>query len=143
MPVHLCRARVPQDFHGLFSALRFRFDKNKLAIVIKVHGVSADHVGRQVIIGKMGFEGLDDRVLGMLSRLSSPFRFGVAAPCRRRTIPRRKDRGSATTRLSPHDSLIINCVFKPRASQSLDGFFQVESVVEYPHDSCHMSGRDG
>jgi hypothetical protein len=136
MPIHPRGAALPQDLHGLLGALGAGFDKDELAIVIERHGVGLDHVGRQVIIGKMGFKGLNNGVLAVLAPLRQRSGFDIA-PKHRRSRARRKDR-TDVARLSRHDGLIVNSVFKSRASQSLYGFVQVPGVVEYPNDGRHL-----
>jgi hypothetical protein len=136
--IHPRGATLSQDFHRLLGALRIGLDQDKLAIVVERNGVGVDHICRHMMIGKMGFESLDDCVLCMLARLVSPLGFGTAAPCCWRSIARRKDRRTAATWLSPHDALIINRILKPCPSQSLDAFFQVPGVVKYPYYSSHF-----
>ena len=92
--------RFPQDFHRLLGAMGIGLDQDKFAVVVERHGVGMDDIGRHMIVGKVGLESLDDRVLGVLSRLSPPL-FGAAAPRRRRTVAGRKDRRTAATRLPP------------------------------------------
>ena len=88
MPIHPRSAALPQDLHGLLGALGAGLDKDELAIVIERHGVGLDHVGRQVIIGKMGLKGLDNSVP---VQLRFQIGFGIA-PKHRRSRARRKDR---------------------------------------------------
>ena len=45
-----------------------------------------------------------------------------------------KDRRTDVNCLFPYNSLIVNSVSKPRASQSFDRLVQVSRVVEYPND---------
>jgi len=135
MPIHPRGAAIPQDLHGLLGALWAGFDKDELAIVIEIYGVGLDRVGRQVIIGKMGFKGLNNGMLGVLGPLRRQIGFEIA-PKHRRSRARRKDR-TDVARLFRHDGLIVNSIFKSRASQSIDGFVQVPGVVEYPNDGRH------
>jgi hypothetical protein len=116
VPIHARRAALPQDFHGLLGALGVGLDQDKFAIVIERHGVGVDHVCGHVIIGEVGLKGRDDGMLGMLARLRAPLGFDTAAPCHQWAIARRKDRRTAATWLSSHDSFVVNSVLKSRTS---------------------------
>ena len=55
-------------------------DQDKFAVVVERHGVGMDCIGGHMIIGKVGLESLDDRVLGVLSRLSPPLFDAAGGP---------------------------------------------------------------
>jgi hypothetical protein len=135
VPIYPRGAAISQDLHGLPGALGVGFHKNELAIVNEIYGVGLDRVGRQVMISKMGLKGLNNGVLGVPRPLRRQIGFGIA-PKDRRSGARRKDRADVA-RLFRYDGLIVNSFFKSRASQSLDGSFQVRCVVEYPYDGRH------
>jgi hypothetical protein len=139
VPIYPRGAAISQDLHGLPGALGVGFHKDELAIVNEIYGVGLDRVGRQVMISKMGLKGLNNGVLGVPRPLRRQIGFGIA-PKDRRSRARRKDRADVA-RLFRYDGLIVNSFFKSRASQSLDGFFQVPGVVEYPNDGRHFSDR--
>ena len=130
MPIHLRGAALPQGLHGLLGALVVGPDQDELAVVIKRSGVGLDHLCRQMIMGKMGLKGPPN---GVLVRLGWQSGFGTA-PNHHRSRARRKDRRTDIDCLSSHDGLIVNSVFKSRASQSFDGSVQVLGVAEYPND---------
>jgi len=119
----------PHDLQGLLGTLGAGLDKDELAIVVEIGDVALDDVLRQVIIGKMGPKGPG---ISMPIQLRFQIAFGIA-PIHRRTRARRKD-STDLAQLFRHDGLIVNSVFKSRASQSVDGFVQVSGVVEYPND---------
>ena len=128
MPIHPRGAALPQDIHDLLGALGGGSDQDELTIVIERSGISLDHLIRQVTMGKMGFKGPDN---GVPVRLRWQSGFGTA-PNHRRSRARRKHRRTDIDCLSSHDGLIVNSVFKSRASQSFDGFVQVRALSNMP-----------
>ena len=130
MAIRLPGAALPQDLHDLLGLHCVGSDQNELAILREGRGIGLDHLVRQVPMCKMGFKDPDNGVLGRL-RWHSSFR---TPPSHRRSKARCKDRRTDVNCLFPYNSLIVNSVFKPRASQSFDRLVQVSRVVEYPND---------
>src|SRR4029077_12067640 len=129
MAIRLPGAALPQDLHDLLGLHRVGSDQNELAILREGRGIGLDHLVRQVPMCKMGFKDPDNGVLGRL-RWHNSFR---TPPNHRRSKARCKDRRTDVNCLFPYNSLIVNSVFKPRASQSFDRLVQVSRVVEYPN----------
>ena len=121
VPIHPRGAAIPQNLHGFLGALWAGLDKDELAIVIEIYGVGLDRVGRQVIIGKMGFKGLNNCVLGVLGPLQRQMGLNICPKTPPEPSPGAKT-ATDVARLFRHDGLIVNSIFKSRASQSIDGF---------------------
>ncbi len=108
-------------------------DQDEFATMEERRRISFDHLLGQMIIGKMRLEGPHN---GVMIRFGWRSGLGIA-PNDCRSIARCKDGRADVDCLSRHDTLIVDSVFKSRASQSLDGFVKIPCVVKYPNSGRH------
>jgi hypothetical protein len=134
VPADAGGSAVSQDFDRGLGTFVLGPDQEKLPTVRECHGVGFDNFVGHMIIGQVGLESLNDR---LVIWFSPGGRFG-GSPNYRGSGTRREDQPE-TMRFSRDNSLIEDGVFEARPRQMCHRLIHISGVIKYSDDCSHQS----